>query len=92
MYDVLERFYSVYDSKVESYMRPFTAPNEASAVRSLSAAISDPNHDFNRFAEDFALFEVGIWDPAVGRISAYEAPKAIATCWSLKAALKERIS
>ena len=60
--------YSVFDSKAEQFTPPFSAGNDALAVRVFSGACSEPTHDFHRHAEDFTLFKVGEFDQEKGVI------------------------
>lgn len=81
------RYYTVYDSKAEKYLPPFQAATPAAATRALSAAIRDSSHDFHKFAEDYSLFEIALWDEDSGLITAYDAPKHIVNAWTIKATL-----
>lgn len=58
--------YSIYDSKAEAYLRPFYAPSKGLALRSVLAALEDPNHDLRKYPGDFTLFELGEWDDSTG--------------------------
>lgn len=80
--------FAVYDSKTELYSEnPIFSPTEASAVRAFAAAISDENHEFSKFSEDFSLALVGEWYRSKGELACCP-PKIIATAWTIKAALK----
>ncbi len=75
--------FSVHDSKANAYLTPFFAPTEGVALRQLSSAIKDENHEFNRYAEDYTLFQVGHWDEDTGTITGTP-PRSIVNCLSLK--------
>lgn len=60
------KVYSIYDSKAEAYVRPFFAPTKGLALRSVLAALQDPNHDLSKYPADYTLFELGEWDDQTG--------------------------
>lgn len=62
------KVFSVFDSKAKAYLQPFHAVNSAVALRSFEAAVNDERHDFHRFAGDYTLFEIGIWDDQSGEV------------------------
>lgn len=64
--------FSVYDSKANAFLQPFFCVNRAVALRSFMQAAQDERHDFHRFAADFALFEIGEWDPVSGKFECFE--------------------
>lgn len=61
--------YSVYDSKLEGYLQPIFAENDAVAVRMLENAVNDVSHDFSKHAEDYALFRLGVFVQSTGVIA-----------------------
>lgn len=62
------RLYSFFDQKAEAYMQPWSAPTRGHALRSFEDAVHDSDSLFGRHAEDFYLFEVGVFDLATGQI------------------------
>lgn len=56
------RVYTVYDSKVQAYMRPFFQVSKGEALRSWIDAVNDGQTAMNKHPEDFTLFELGEWD------------------------------
>ncbi len=60
--------YSIFDSKLEGYLQPIFAENDAVAVRILKNAVDDPDHLFSKNAEDYALFRIGIFVQETGVI------------------------
>lgn len=80
--------FSVFDSKAEKYLPPFFSDTSASATRALVNVMHDPNHEFTKFAEDYALFEIGYWNQETGEVvPKLNGPTNIVGCWTLKAAL-----
>lgn len=63
------KVYTVYDSKAESYLQPFFAQSNGAALRSFIEAINTAGHQFNKYAADFTLFEIGEYDHSTGKIS-----------------------
>lgn len=66
--------YTVFDSKVEAYLQPFFARTHGEAIRSFETAVSQPDHQFHRHAEDYALFYVGGFDDESGVLEPVLAP------------------
>lgn len=58
--------YSVFDSKAEAYLPPFTLKNDALALRAFVGALTDDNHVFSKHSADYTLFRVGSWDESKG--------------------------
>lgn len=69
----LMRVYSVFDSKAAAFLPPFFCANAAVALRSFTRAVQEEGTDFNRFAADYTLFEVGTWDQSSGEFVSHEA-------------------
>ncbi len=65
--------FSVFDSKVGAFLTPFFCRNRAVALRSFTSAAQDVGSDFNRYAGDYTLFEIGEWMPEEGKWSPLEA-------------------
>lgn len=61
--------FSVHDAKAEAYLRPYFAETRGLAVRAFSAAVNDPAHDFSKYAADYTLFCVGVFDQATGAMT-----------------------
>ncbi len=64
-----ENLYSVYDSKVQAYLPPFTAVNDGVAIRHFSGSLRQ-NGIIQTHPEDFALWRIGTWKPADADINA----------------------
>lgn len=68
-------FFTVYDSKTQSYAEPFPAPNKEVLLRdfmnAFRKAASEPNTQ-NRYyvnAEDYSVFSVGGFDLKTGELT-----------------------
>lgn len=66
------KVYTVYDCKAEAYLPPMFLQTKGLAIRSFVAAVNDSRHDFNKYAGDFTLFEIGEWDDITGSLQMYE--------------------
>lgn len=66
------KMYSVYDSQLKLYSKPFYARNAGEALRSFTQAVNDENV-FKRHAAAVTLFEVGEFNEESSKISAYDA-------------------
>lgn len=64
--------FAVYDSKAEAYLQPIFCVNRAVAIRSFTLAAQQEGHDFNRYAADYTLFQLGEWDPYSGNFNLLE--------------------
>lgn len=62
------KVFSVFDSKAKAWLPPFVSPNAAVALRAFESAANQAGHDFNRFAADFVLFEIGAWCESTGEL------------------------
>lgn len=56
------KIFTVYDSKAQCYMPPFFERASGIAIRQFEASVQAQDHQFNRHAEDYTLFEVGTYD------------------------------
>jgi len=81
--------FSVYDSKANAFLQPFFAVSRGVAERSFFAAVMDQGHDFNRFAEDYTLFELGEFDEASAGFNMLETPKSVALAAHVLSLAKE---
>lgn len=70
------KIFSIRDSKAEAYLQPFFSPNIPTAMRALSAAAEDVNHEFNKHAADYSLFILAEFDELTGKITAHE-PRSV---------------
>lgn len=66
------KVFSVFDSKLASFSRPWYEMTEASAIRVFADAVNDgsnPNNQWYKHPEDFSLFVIGEFDDAKGVIT-----------------------
>jgi len=67
------KVFSIFDSKAAAFLQPFFSPTAATAVRSFERSAQDEASDFNRYAGDYTLFEIGEWDQSQGTWVAHDA-------------------
>ncbi len=65
------KIFTVYDSKAEAYTTPFFSQTTATAIRAFTQAANEVDHDFNRYAADYTLFELGLWDDQTADITTH---------------------
>ena len=79
---MIKGLYSIYDKKACFYVAPFSARNDAEAVRSVTQALRDPNTQLAQHPEDFHLVTIGSFDDNTSEIS-YSPPHVIVECSAL---------
>lgn len=72
------KVFSVYDTKTETYMRPFFDSAVGSALRSFGDIAKDSSHVIGQHPTDFALFHLGEWDDKKAVFSPLTAPHHLA--------------
>lgn len=63
-----QQLFAIFDSKVEAYLPPWTAPNAAVAMRTFETAVMREGSDFNNHSEDYSLWHIGNYDPQSGEV------------------------
>ena len=53
--------FAIYDSKADAYLQPFFTANKATAIRSFSDLVNQPNTQFSNHPGDYVLFHVASW-------------------------------
>lgn len=69
---MLVRLYSVYDRVAQVYAEPFTAVNDATAVRAFTIAQSTPESMLFATPADFQLWYIGSMDNTNGDILCFD--------------------
>ena len=54
-------YFSIYDSAVKMYMRPWPARSVEEAARSFRQAVGAPENDYAKSPGDYTLFYVAEW-------------------------------
>lgn len=63
------KMFTVYDAKAEAYLPPMFLTTKGLATRSFAAAVNDKGHDFNKYATDYSLYEIGEYDDSKGIVT-----------------------
>lgn len=61
-----KKVFSIYDEKAEAYLKPFYLDTVGQAIRAVTDAVADPNHEFARHTSDFTLFQLASFDESKG--------------------------
>lgn len=72
------KLYSVFDSKVSAFMKPIFFQTHGEALRAFSELCNDPQSQVCKYAEDFAMFYHGTFDPSSGELWCEAAPQHLA--------------
>lgn len=89
---MLLKMFSVYDSKVGAYMKPFYLRSAAEAIREMTDAIVEPKCVFYKHPEDYCLFEVGTFDELTGDFNIYEARVSLGSLIEFKPNTGDEVS
>jgi len=76
--------FSVYDSKVKAYMKPFFTTAAGHAIRSFEQAVNDPQTELCRHPADFTLFEIGEYDEDSAKFDNHNTPISLGTALTFK--------
>lgn len=74
---MMYKVFVIYDSKTEAYLNPFFMPTKGDAIRALTTLVSDVNHNFCKYSEDFTLFEIGSWNNSDSKFLLHESKHSI---------------
>jgi len=71
------KVFAIYDSKAEAFLLPFMMKTKGEAIRAITAHVSDPQHNFYKYAEDFTLFELGTFNDVNAKYTLLGTPHSI---------------
>lgn len=63
------KMFTVFDSKAETYLRPFSMGSTGEAIRGFITTLNSPDTEFCKYPADFTLFEIGTFDETTCKIS-----------------------
>ena len=75
---MLHKIFVVRDAKVEAYAKPIFVRSRGEGLRSFTDAVNDNTTEFARHPEDYALFEIGVYDDDTGLVEPHVQPELIA--------------
>lgn len=79
----MQKVYAAFDLKAACYGGLLTFPNRAVAVRVFTEVCNDPKSPMFQYPGDYALHELGDWDPSTGSIRGYVSPEIVCTAASV---------
>lgn len=68
------RMFSVHDVKCNTFLSPFIAPTNGSAIRSFSDIVNQPESVIHKHPEDYNLYFVGEFEQDSGALLPLTAP------------------
>lgn len=71
---MIYKCFSIFDSKSEAFMLPFTQMTQGEAIRAFSDVCNDPDHAFARHPGDYTLFDLGCFDTDSGKFTNHDTP------------------
>lgn len=71
------KLFSIYDSKAEAHLPPFSFAATGMAVRAFADMANDPQHQVGRHPEDYTLFELGTFDDEHALVEMYPAKQSL---------------
>lgn len=74
---MIQKLFTVYDSKAETYLQPFCAPTKGIAIRSFQDSVRDTSSNLHKYPEDFTLFELGSYDQSKATFSLHPSPQSV---------------
>lgn len=74
---MLNKVYSVFDTKGLMYNVPFFAAQNGVAIRMFTELVNDGRSTISRFPDDFILFEIGTFDDSNGKVVSLPEPIAL---------------
>lgn len=73
------KMFSIRDTKLSVYRRPFFFQHEIEALRAFIEVIRDGNTEVSRFPEDYDLYHIGDYDEVTGLVTTTGHHKFIAS-------------
>lgn len=83
--------FTVYDSKADTYLRPFSMRTRGEAIRGFITTLNDETTEMGKYPADFTLFEVADFDETKCEISAYPAIQNLGNGLHLKQSLNNNM-
>lgn len=86
----LTGLYSVFDEASGAFIRPFTSPNHATAIRGCVSSAIGPTSDMKDFGSQYTLFCIGTWEEEKGECVMHEVKESLGTVLELLAAFEKK--
>jgi len=78
------KLFTVYDSKIGAYKEPIYLRSTGEALRAMTETLSNAQHQFSKFSEDYTLFELGEYDDTNASFNLHLTPKTVCKISELK--------
>lgn len=78
------KIFTVYDNAVKAYLPPMFLRTRGEAIRAVTEALRDPNHQFAKHSPDYVLFELGEFDDTTGLCDLHSAPESLGVLTEFK--------
>lgn len=88
---MLQRCFSIFDTKTNYYQPPFFSPTTASGVRLFQNLVNDETSMASKFPADFRLMLIGAFDDTTGAFQA-QSPEMLCTAQQLKEPVPEPVN
>lgn len=75
---MIQKVFSVRDSKALAFLQPFFSSATGSALRALGDAVTDGKSPLSVHPEDYILYEIGSFDDQTGELVAVSPIKMLA--------------
>jgi hypothetical protein len=66
--------FTVFDSAANAFLQPFVATTPEIAIREFRSIVNQPGHQFNKYPEDYTLFQVGSFNQETGILTPLTSP------------------
>lgn len=81
---MIVKIYSVFDSKANAFLLPQFYQTPGIAERAFVEAVNTKDTSFNKYPEDFTLFELGLFDDANASFVLHATPVSIGLALQFK--------
>lgn len=71
------KIFTIYDSKAEAFISPFYERSTGLAIRAFEDACNTPEHQFNKYPEDYTLFELGEFNELTAGFELKDSPQSL---------------
>ncbi len=85
------KVFSVFDVKAAAYGQPMFMPSNGIALRTFGEVCLNPESPMFKYPEDFALYEVGSWDPSSGVLTTMNPVHLVSAASILAGVAKARL-
>lgn len=76
--------FSIFDSNIKAYMPPFFVNHRGEATRGFEELANDSKTNICKYAQDFFLFELGVFDNASGEFTLLTNPNSLGCALTFK--------